>query len=284
VRKLSPARRLPDLAPNAEAIRSLRGLPRAKLVAAAAARGVAVHVRATREQLARALVTYAERAQAEVAYRETGTAFDSRSEAYPGIRRLVVQHGLGHLLDVGCGPGFFAEELVRADALGRDGWYHGVDISAAAVELAVARLASDPRFTFEVGDAERLGATRPGTDGIVLSFVVTYLDTAAVERLFERLARSYPSATVIVALTFRSAVDRHPELAVDDGRELRAARRFIAGDRAEAKPFWDVRRYDSYRSSFVARYRLIEEVVLKSTVQLMWVGRPRAARSRNRTT
>ncbi|MEO7735413.1 MAG: class I SAM-dependent methyltransferase, partial [Kofleriaceae bacterium] len=212
------ARTIPLLSPHAEALRALVQLPASQLRAAVQARELAAPARATRAQLAHLLVHHAMRARAEADYRETGVAFDSRAAAYPHVRRLVTRYALRRLLDIGCGPGLFAEELRVRRALPRDGRYIGLDVSPAAIELARARLVADSRFAFRVGDAEQLDAPAESCDGIVISFVLSYLDTHAVDRLVATLARDHPRATLIVALTFRSCVDPLEGVEPDDVR------------------------------------------------------------------
>ena len=277
-------RAVPLLGPSPEVTRDLVRLPRAKLVAAATARGLPVASSTSRLALALALVGHSARAQAEVAYHETKTSFHSREPAYPAIREACQRAHLVHLLDIGCGPGFFAAELQRSGALGASGNYVGTDVSTVALELARARFADDPRFTFCAGDAERAAipaAIDPtSVDGVVLAFVISYLDTRAVDRLFRQLPRVLPAAKVVVATTFRSAVDRlHPDQPVDEVAERADANRYLAGDRKPARVRWDVRRFESYRTSFLASYRLAYEQVLADDVQVIWVGAPRRKKS-----
>ncbi len=255
-------------------------MPIEKLRAAAAARGIEVPARATRKQLASLLVIHTVRERTESGYRETGVAFDSKEAAYPHLRKLVKQHGLQRILDVGCGPGLFAEELVRTKALPAGGTYLGLDLAPSAIELARQRLAHDARFRFEVGDAREL-ARHDGVDvdGIVISFVVTYLDTVTADRMFRELVRAYPTSTVIVALGFLACADRIEGVVADEQRELRAARRFLAGDSSAVTEIWDTRRWRCYLQSFETYYKIIDERVVAPQAQKLWVLRPRTAKS-----
>jgi SAM-dependent methyltransferase len=271
---------IPQLGPGGGALRELVQMPLAVLRAAAEQRGLAVPAGATRPRIARLLIIQASRAQAEARYRDTGIAFDARDAAYPHLRRLVVRHRLRHILDLGCGPGLFAEEL-RAAGLPRGGSYRGIDVSPAAVALARQRLSSAPQFTFEVGDAEdlrRAGPAGPAIDGIVLGFVLSYLDTRAVHRLLGTLAGRFPRAALVIALTFLSCVDRHDGIEPGSAGELRAARRYLAGDDAAAGEWWDVRRWLHYRRSLEAYYRVTEERILSPAAQILWVARPHSGR------
>lgn len=266
---------MPLLGPGAETRRLLTRMPLARLRAAAVERGLAPPSRATRDHIANLLVQHTMRAQAEAQYRDTGIAFDSREAAYPHIRRMVTRHRLRRILDVGCGPGLFAEELRRSRALPADGSYAGIDVSPAAVELARKRFAEDPRFVFHVGDADHVDA-QPAMeiDGIVISFVLSYLDTHSAHRLLKTLSTTYPDAILVVALTFTSCVDRLDGVEPDGDRELRAARRFIAGDTSIAAGLWDVRRLQCYRQSMETYYRIRDERTLSPLAQMLWVAAP----------
>jgi SAM-dependent methyltransferase len=264
------------LSPGGEALRLLMAIPAAKLRAEVAKRGLTAPARASRDQLARLLVRHASRARTETYYRATGLAFDARDAAYPHVRRLIACHGLRRLLDIGCGPGLFAAELARGRGLPRDGTYLGLDVSPAAIELATTRLAGDPRFAFRVADAGAVsGRGDPDVDGVIASFVLSYLDTREVDRLVARLARRHPRARLLVALTVRSCVDRRADVAADAALELRAARRWLAGDPAPAAALWDLRRLHAYRAAIEHHYRIVEQRTLAPLAQALWLAVPR---------
>jgi SAM-dependent methyltransferase len=278
-------RRLPLLGPLPEALRVLAGKPVDLLRDAAAQRRIAVPARATRLEIANLLVRHTVRERLDTEYRETGIeptlSFESRAESYPHIRRLVTRHKLRRILDIGCGPGHFAVELQRSGALPRDGSYVGIDTSPAAVDLAANRLAGHPQFSFRVADAEGPDLERLGVevDGIVISFTLSCLHTHAVHRLFRALARLHPRTTTVVASTVKSCVDRREGVEPDERRELRAARRFLAGDTAAAEAIWDVRRLLCYRQSMETYYRIIDERTYQRMAQVFWVGAPIRRRS-----
>ncbi|HET9624330.1 MAG TPA: class I SAM-dependent methyltransferase, partial [Kofleriaceae bacterium] len=193
--------------------------------------------------------------------------------------------GARRVIDLGCGPGLFAAELARGRGLPRDGAYLGLDVSPAAIELARARLAGDPRFAFRVGEASAIGRRAdPDVDAVIACFVLSYLDTREVERVIARLARRQPRAKLIVAFTIRSCVDRRgadepADEAADEAAELRAARRYLAGDPAPAEAMWDLRRLRAYRASIERRYRVVEQIVLRPLAQVVWVCELRHSRS-----
>jgi SAM-dependent methyltransferase len=272
---------VPFLPPHSEVSSLLVRLPLDKLRAAAEARGIAFSARAGRKQLASLLVIHKVRETTESEYRDSGIAFESKETTYPHLRRLVTKHGIRRILDVGCGPGLFADEL-RAHAFPTSASYVGVDLSPAAIDLARQRLAEDPRFVFAIADAQDLGA-RPfaGVDGIIISFLLTYLDTVAADHMVREVAHTYPEALAIVALSFRACVDRLPEVIRDDKREVAAARSYLAGDHAAADGIWDTRRWECYSTSLAAVYETIDERVLPNA-QKFWVLRPRPRPRRKR--
>jgi len=106
--------------------------------------------------------------------------------------------------------------------------------------------------------------------------VLSYLDTHEVHRLIAQLAQRHPRATLIVALTFRSCVDRRDSVEPDEAGELRAARRYLAGHPAAAELRWDVRRLVCYRQSVERYYRIVEERTLSPLAQMLWVAKHRA--------
>jgi SAM-dependent methyltransferase len=269
---------IPLFAPQPEASRLLVRLPIEKLRAAAEARGMTVPARAGRKQVAAMLVVHSLREKTESSYRDTGIGFETKESAYPQLRKLVKQQKMRRILDVGCGNGLFAQELVQARALPGDGSYLGLDVSPTAIELARKLFVDDPRFRFEIGDAKDLAARpRVEVDGIVISFVLTYLDTVTADRMFRDLARAYPATTVIVALTFRACADRLEGVELDEPRELRAARKFLAGDAKAAAGIWDTGRWNCYVQSLATHYDIASERVLAPLAQKIWVLHPKSA-------
>ena len=74
-------------------------------------------------------------------------------------RRALVGEALAaregeRILDVGCGPGFYVEELL--DAVGPDGAVVGVDGSPQMLAAAAARCAGHPNVVFQQADATAL--------------------------------------------------------------------------------------------------------------------------------
>jgi SAM-dependent methyltransferase len=92
------------------------------------------------------------------------------------VRSLLARHGVngGTLLELGCGTGKHAEQMARLGYV-----VHGIDSSAAMVDLARRRVASEPgaRLRFDAGDVRsaRLGSQ---FDAIISLFhVASYQST-----------------------------------------------------------------------------------------------------------
>jgi len=82
------------------------------------------------------------------------------------------------LLDVGCGPGFHAAELV--EAVGKSGFVIGVDTSQAMLAVARGRNADRANVELRVGDAVGLPVADASVDGVVAVQVYEYVvDVAA---------------------------------------------------------------------------------------------------------
>merc|ERR1712194_801831 len=58
------------------------------------------------------------------------------------------------ILDVGCGPGLFMNELL--ESVGKDGFVEGIEVSEAMKSLADARLSHASNASVRLADAESL--------------------------------------------------------------------------------------------------------------------------------
>jgi SAM-dependent methyltransferase len=265
-------RPLPLLGPPwAEAL--LRFSP-AQLRAACEARGLAAPVRASRNELAQLLTRDKARASAEETYRDGQIPFPEHESDYPLLCRLMTQHGFRHVLDLGCGPGMLAEHALRAGVLPPDGSYLGVDNTASAIELARKRLAGECRARFELCDLAAEIPRAPRADGLVLSFVISYLDTHAADRLLRRMARAWPRATLLVALSVRTSLNGPEEYPPE-----RPTRRFLDGDRRALAP-WDTQRMLCYTRAVDDHFGIIEEHRCENYARIVWVARRSPARGR----
>jgi SAM-dependent methyltransferase len=246
---------------------ALLGFSRAQLATACADRGLVAPPRASRAELAQLLTLDKFRAQAEQAYLEGQVPFPSHAQDYTLLGELWAEHRLRHVLDLGCGPGLFAEHVLREGILPRDGSYLGVDNVAGAIARARARFAGEPRVRFERCDITTEVPRASRIDGLLLSFVISYLDTHTADRLLRRLARAWPRATIFVALSIRTSVNG-PEQPPPE----RPTRRFLNGDgRALAR--WDTRRLFCYTRAVDDHFGIIAEHRCEDHGRIIWVAR-----------
>jgi SAM-dependent methyltransferase len=91
------------------------------------------------------------------------------------VAALRLQPG-EHVLDIGAGPGFLAEEM--AAVVGRDGAVHGVDVSASMLAIAARRDAGPDGapLTFAEGDALDLPYEDERFDAVVSTQVYEYIE------------------------------------------------------------------------------------------------------------
>jgi SAM-dependent methyltransferase len=266
-----PRRPLPLLSPHPELFQQLLGYPVAALRAHAARRGLDLPPRTGRRALAAALVQSVQLARATEVDAAGEPTFEGRDDAYPVIARALRERGATSVLDLGCGPGLFAEAL-RGEHPGLRR-YLGVDHVEGLVARARRRFARSRRFAFRAGGLHPLPEPGWAPDAVVLAFVLSYLDTAGADRALEAIARTYPRATLFAAVTFASCAERRKEAAEGDPREL--ARRALQGDAAAAAA-WETARLGSYLRALEDRYRVEVEQVLPGGYQVLWVARARA--------
>lgn len=93
----------------------------------------------------------------------------------------LVRSGARHVLDAGCGEGYVHRGL---RARGYAGAWHGVDLSAAAVELAARRF---PGVSWEVGDLRALRFASGSHELVLSSQVLEHIPDP--ERVRDELAR-----------------------------------------------------------------------------------------------
>lgn len=263
-------RPLPLLGPPAA--EALLRFPRAKLRAACEQRDLAAPPRSSRDELAHLLIRDQARVQAERTYLDGQIPFDSREREYPLLCELIAAHGLRHVLDLGCGPGSFAGHVLREGVLPADGSYLGVDNVAGAIEAARKRFAGERRARFEPCDLAAEVPRAPRADGLLLAFVLAYLDTHTADRLLRRLARAWPRATLLVALSLDTSLNGPAEPPPE-----RLARRFLDGDR-RALARWDTRRLACYARAVDDHFGIVEEHRYEHAARLVWVARRTGAR------
>lgn len=118
----------------------------------------------------RSMASVWERRAEEYARHAEGSAYNALYDRPAMLELMGPVAGLD-VLDAGCGPGLYAEELVRRGAR-----VTGIDGSKAMVELARARLGD--RATLRVHDLARPLAWAPdgGFDLVVMALVIHHVD------------------------------------------------------------------------------------------------------------
>jgi O-methyltransferase/aklanonic acid methyltransferase len=147
-----------------------------------------------------------------------GAAFERAAPSYdraafsffgPFARRLVDAAGVApgdRVLDVACGTG--AVGLAAAEAAGRDGGVHAIDLVPAMVDQARAAAAkAGVAMHAEVGDAERLIHDDAEFDVVLCGFGIFFLpDVPAALAEWKRVLR--PGGTLAVSTWDDSADER----------------------------------------------------------------------------
>ena len=128
-------------------------------------------------------------------------------------RRALVSEALAvrageKILDVGCGPGFYVEELL--DVVGPDGAVVGVDASPQMLAAAAARCARRPNVDFHHGDATALPVGDASFDAALCVQVLEYVadPTAALAQIHRALR---PGGRVVVWDVDWATVSWHSE-------------------------------------------------------------------------
>jgi SAM-dependent methyltransferase len=115
-------------------------------------------------------------------------------------RRRLVREALGarageRIVDVGCGPGFYVDEL--AGEVGDAGSVAGVDPSAAMLQVAARRTAARSNVAFHQGDTGALPLPDGSFDAALCVQVLEYVeDVAGALRELRRVVR--PGGRVLV--------------------------------------------------------------------------------------
>jgi arsenite methyltransferase len=111
------------------------------------------------------------------------------------VSEALAVHAGERVLDVGCGPGFYVEELL--DVVGPDGTVVGVDASPEMLAAAAARCARHPNVAFHRGDATALPVDDESFDAALCVQVLEYVDdaTAALAQIHRALR---PGGRVVV--------------------------------------------------------------------------------------
>ena len=100
--------------------------------------------------------------------------------ARPRVLEALEPIAGAHVLDLGCGEGYVARQVLARGAAS----VHGIDISAEMVDRARAQATPEDALTFDVGDAAAAHAfPRPEYARVMAVFLFNYIDCAAMTRV-----------------------------------------------------------------------------------------------------
>src|SRR3954454_9691141 len=145
-------------------------------------------------------------------------------------RRRLVREALGpkpgaRIVDVGCGPGFYVEEI--AEQVGDAGFVVGVDASAPMLDVAASRNAARSNVAFHQGDAGALPLPDAEFDAAVCVQVLEYVEDA-VGALRELRRVVAPGGRVVVCDVDWGTVSWHSDDPARMQRVLEAWDRHLA--------------------------------------------------------
>jgi arsenite methyltransferase len=103
------------------------------------------------------------------------------------VREAIAARPGEHILDVGCGPGFYLAELL--DAVGSDGSLVGMDSSTAMLAIAARQCEGHDNVTLRAGDATALPVDDASVDAAFSVQVLEYVRdvTAALAEMHRAL-------------------------------------------------------------------------------------------------
>jgi SAM-dependent methyltransferase len=264
---------LPLLGPGAELLRVLSEYSYDELCAEAESSGVTIRPGASHGEIANRLVRERYRLNTDELYAQQDNCFLNVDEYMPFLIRFIAAYRPRRVSELGCGTGILASML--PDVLPPDGVYLGSDFSSSGVVRARDKLAGDARFTFVVADAEE-GPLVERTDCVLFPWVMNWLDTHAVERIWRRLAALRPAPLVIACVHLRGCVELRAGVIAGEAAQVAAAEQYLRGDQAAARAIWDTTRYDCYVQSFEEHFQILEDSV-QPGAHIFWAARSREA-------
>jgi trans-aconitate methyltransferase len=250
--------RLPLLGPGAELLRVLNDYSTEELLAEAESAGVALRPDASHGEIANRLIRERYRLNTDELYAQQDNCFLNVDEYMPFLLSFIAKYQPVRVSELGCGTGILASMLPAV--LPPDGVYLGSDFSASGVVRAAEKLKGDDRFSFVVADAEE-GPLVENTDCVLFPWVMNWLDTHAVERIWMRLAALRPAPLVIACVHLRGCVERRDGADADEATQAAAAEQYLRGDHAAARAIWDTARYDCYVQSLEEHFHILEHSV-----------------------
>jgi SAM-dependent methyltransferase len=243
-----------------------------ELLEIAAGHGLEIPDDASRIDIMNRLVREKYRQSTDQLYAKQDNCFLNVDEYLPFITDFIAKYDPRRISELGCGTGLLASWLARV--VPADCVYIGSDFSEEGVLRARARLQDDPRFTFVTADAE-IGPILDHTDCILFPWVLNWLDTHAIERLWQRLAAVPGKPIMIACIHFRGCVERRDGVAADATAEVEAAMQYLQGDRSAATAIWDTTRYECYVQSLEESFEIVEQSV-QPGAHIFWAARSRS--------
>jgi SAM-dependent methyltransferase len=265
--------RLPLLGPSAELLRLLNDYSIEALQAKAEAAGIALHPDASHGEIANRLVRERYRSNTDELYAQQDSCFLNVDAYMPFLVGFIAKYQPSRVSEFGCGTGILASMLPAV--LPPDGVYLGSDFSSSGVHRAIEKLKDDDRFSFVVADAED-GPLVENTDCVVFSWVMNWLDTHSVERIWMRLAALRPAPLVIACVHLRGCVEPRDGVTADEVAQVAAAEQYLRGQQAAARAIWDTARFDCYVQSLEEHFRILEHSV-QPGAHIFWAARSRGA-------
>lgn len=244
-----------------------------ELRAVAEQSGLDIPADAEHGEIAHRLVREKYRTGVDDLYQVGDDAFLNVDEYLPFLIGFIAKYKPRRVTEFGCGAGKLA--LLLQDVLPPDGAYLGSDYAEAGVRRAEEKVRGDARFSFAVADAVEAPILED-TDCLLFPWVMNWLDTHAIERIWMRLAAIRPAPLVISVVSFRSCVERRAGGTRDDMIERAAAEHYVAGDPDGARAIWNTERYDVYVQSMKEHFDVIEENV-QPGAHIFWAKRSRSA-------
>ena len=130
---------------------------------------------------------------------------DGRTYHFHVRRRRVLQllpEHLGHVIDVGCGPGVMVEAV-----LARGGTFEGLDLSPEMVHEATEKFGHLKNVSFKTGDIEALDVPDDYADQVICMAVIEYLKSP--DRALAEISRVLrPGGIAIITVPKRLHIDR----------------------------------------------------------------------------
>lgn len=265
--------RLPLLGPGAELLRLLDDYPIEALHEEAESAGIALRPDASHGEVANRLVRERYRLNTDELYAQQDNCFLNVDEYMPFLVGFIAKYRPRRVSELGCGTGILASLLPAV--LPPDGVYLGSDFSSSGVARAIDKLRGDQRFAFVVADAEE-GPLVEDSDCVLFPWVMNWLDTHAVERIWMRLAALRPAPVVIACVHLRGCVEQRAGAAADEAAQVAAAEQYLRGEPAAARAIWDTARYDCYVQSLEEHFHILEHSV-QPGAHIFWAARSRSA-------